>query len=150
MNLPPHLRDGSEGRDRLQRLAFNSRYLSKGLKKLGFIVYGHVDAPIVPLLLFQPGKMLLFSRLMLARKLPIVTVVVAYPATPLISGRTRFCLSAAHTKEDVDTVLQACDEIGDWLDLKHGTVKKRWTLKEVMQRAVELVQEQDDEVPETR
>lgn len=140
MTLPPHLRNGTEGKDRLQRLAFNSRYLSRGLKKLGFITYGHDDTPIVPLLVFQPGKMLLFSRMMLARKLPIVVVVVAYPATPLISGRVRFCLSAAHTKEDVDTLLKACDEIGGWLDLKHGQVKERWTLKMVMDRSVELVQ----------
>jgi len=39
-------------------------------------------------------------------------VVVAYPATPLISTRVRFCVSAAHTKEDIDDVLVACDEIG--------------------------------------
>lgn len=71
--------DGSEGRDRLQRLAFNCRYLSKGLKKLGFIVYGHQDSPIVPLLLFAPGKMGPFSRMMLERY-KIIVVVVAYPA----------------------------------------------------------------------
>lgn len=78
-SLPAHLMDGSEGRDRLQRLAFNCRYLSKGLKKLGFIVYGHQDSPIVPLLLFAPGKMGPFSRMMLERY-KIIVVVVAYPA----------------------------------------------------------------------
>jgi serine palmitoyltransferase len=31
---------GTEGEERLQRLAFNSRYLRLGLKRLGFIVYG--------------------------------------------------------------------------------------------------------------
>lgn len=31
---------GTEGAERLQRLAFNSRYLRLGLKRLGFIVYG--------------------------------------------------------------------------------------------------------------
>lgn len=78
-NLPAHLMDGNEGRDRLRRLAFNCRYLSKGLKKLGFIVYGHQDSPIVPLLIFAPGKMGMFSRLMLERY-KIIVVVVAYPA----------------------------------------------------------------------
>lgn len=38
----------NEGQIRLQRLAFNSRYLRLGLKRLGFIVYGHDDSPIVP------------------------------------------------------------------------------------------------------
>lgn len=140
LTLPPHLRDGSEGRSRLRRLAFNARYLSRGLKKLGFIVYGHVDSPIVPLMLFHPGKMTLFSRLMTARKTPIVVVVVGYPATPLVSGRVRFCLSAAHTKEDCDLVLRACDEIGDVLDLKHGQTKDRWIVEEVIRRAVELTE----------
>lgn len=140
LNLPPQLRDGSEGRERLRRLAFNSRYLSRGLNKLGFITYGHVDSPIVPLLLFHPGKMTLFSRLMLARQIPIVVVVVAYPATPLVSGRVRFCMSASHTKEDCDTVLRACDEIGDILDFRHGQSEDRWSLDQVTSRAVELVQ----------
>jgi serine palmitoyltransferase len=37
-----------EGEDRLRRLAFNARYLRMGLKRLGFMVYGHDDSPIVP------------------------------------------------------------------------------------------------------
>lgn len=140
LHLPHNILSGVEGRSRLQRLAFNSRYLSHGLHKMGFITYGHSDSPIVPLLLFHPGKMTLFSRLMLARKLPIVVVVVGYPATPLVSGRARFCLSAAHTKQDCDSVLRACDELGDLLDLKIGIpAKERWTLEEVINRSVELV-----------
>ena len=42
------------------------------------------------------------------------------------------------TKEDIDTVLQACDEIGDVLDLKH-LPGERWPLKKIMDNAVELV-----------
>jgi serine palmitoyltransferase len=45
-----------EGKERLRRLAFNARYLSSGLRKLGFIVYGDRDSPIIPLLIFHPGK----------------------------------------------------------------------------------------------
>jgi len=138
MNLSPSLADGSEARMRIQRLAFNSRYLHAGLKKLGFITYGHPFSPIVPVLIFNPGKMSMFSRMMRARSTPIVVVVVAYPATPLVTSRVRFCVSAAHTKEDIDMVLQACDEIGGILDLKHG-LGERWTIDEVCKRAVELV-----------
>ncbi|KZV75638.1 PLP-dependent transferase [Peniophora sp. CONT] len=138
MDLPPHMRDGSEGRIRLRRLAFNSRYLSAGLTKLGFITYGHADSPVVPLLLFNPGKMAVFHRMMRTRRTPIFIVVVAYPATPLVTSRVRFCVSAAHTKEDIDLVLQACDEIGDVLDLKHNP-GERWPLKRIMDSAVELV-----------
>lgn len=138
LTLPQALQDGSEGRMRLRRLAFNARYLSIGLKKLGFITYGHSDSPITPLLLFNLGKMSVFSQMMLERKTPIVVVVVAYPATSLVTSRVRFCLSAAHTKEDVDTLLRACDEVGTALNLKL-TGGERWTVDEVIERAVELV-----------
>ncbi|KAI0057297.1 serine palmitoyltransferase 2 [Artomyces pyxidatus] len=144
MDLPPMMRDGSEGQTRLRRLAFNSRYLTRGLTKLGFILYGHSDSPIVPLLVFHPGKMAVFHRMMRARATPIVVVVVAYPATPLVTSRVRFCLSAAHTKEDIDTILKACDEVGDALDLKHMP-GERWPLQRIMDSAVELVNMRDDE-----
>lgn len=138
MDLPAALRDGSEGRTRLRRLAFNSRYLSRGLTKLGFITYGVNDSPIVPLLLFNTGKMCVFHRAMRSRKVPIVVVVVAYPATPLVTCRVRFCVSASHTKEDIDIVLEACDELGDKMDLKH-LPGERWSLQKIKDNAVELV-----------
>jgi serine palmitoyltransferase len=144
MPLPQSMCDGSDSRMRLRRLAFNARYLNRALRKLGFITYGHDDSPIVPLLVFHPGKMAVFSRLMRTRATPIIVVVVAYPATPLVTSRVRFCLSASHTKEDIDTILEACDEIGDLLDLKQGA-GERWPLKEIIARAVELVNM--DEVP---
>jgi len=81
----------------------------------------------------------MFHRMMKDRQTPIVVVVVAYPATPLVTSRVRFCVSAAHTKEDIDTVLKACDEIGDVLDLKHGIRKiDRWSIEKVVTSAVEL------------
>ncbi|KAL1983474.1 hypothetical protein VTN96DRAFT_10295 [Rasamsonia emersonii] len=108
-----------EGKERLQRLAFNSRYLRLGLKRLGFIVYGHDDSPIVPLLLYNPAKMPAFSHEMLKRKISVV--VVTYPATPLELSRVRFCVSAAHNKDDLDRLLQACDEVGEALQLKFSS-----------------------------
>ncbi|KAF5392641.1 hypothetical protein D9757_000880 [Collybiopsis confluens] len=144
--LPPELSSGVEGRERLRRLSFNSYYLHRGLDKLGFITYGHPSSPIVPMLIFSPGKMMMFHRMMKDRETPIVTVVVDYPATPLQTSRVRFCVSASHTKEDIDTILRACDELGDILDLKHGLKKReRWTMDEVSRRAVELVNMPDEE-----
>lgn len=64
MNLPPAFSDGSEGRARLRRLAFNCRYLHCALIKLGFITYGHPSSPIVPLLIFNLGKLPIFHRIM--------------------------------------------------------------------------------------
>lgn len=108
-----------QGDERLQRIAFNSRYLRLGLKRLGFITYGHDDSPIIPIMLYNPAKMSAFSHEMLRRKISVV--VVGYPATPLISSRARFCVSSAHNKDDLDRLLAACDEVGDILQIKFST-----------------------------
>ncbi|KAG1859937.1 hypothetical protein C8R48DRAFT_774642 [Suillus tomentosus] len=123
INLPPALADGSEAHACIRHLAFNSRYLHPGLKKLGFIIYGHSFSPIVPLLIFNPGKLPTF---------------VPYPATPFETARAWFCPSASHTKEDIDIVLRAYAEVGEILDLKHGS-GKQWGINTVCERAVELV-----------
>lgn len=70
-------------------------------------------------MLYNPAKMSAFSHEMLKRN--IAVVVVGYPATPLISSRARFCVSAAHNKDDMDRVLAACDEIGDILQIKFSS-----------------------------
>jgi serine palmitoyltransferase len=113
---------GLDGVERVERLAFNSIYLRLGLKKLGFIIYGHACSPIIPLLLYNPAKMPAFSHEMLKRR--IAVVIVGYPATPLVQSRVRFCVSAAHNKDDLDMLLEACDEVGDLLQLKYKGAKK--------------------------
>ncbi|KAI9224556.1 serine palmitoyltransferase [Blastocladiella britannica] len=106
----------SDGQRRIAVLSSNARYFSQSLRKLGFIVYGSEDSPVVPLLLFNPAKIPAFSRECLARG--IAVVVVGAPATPIVSSRVRFCLSAAHSKEDLDRVLEVVSEVGDRLQLK--------------------------------
>lgn len=105
-----------EGKERLQRLAFNSRYIRLGLHRLGFIISGLHDSPIIPIMLYQPQKMPAFSRMML--ELNIAVVVVGYPATPLTSSRVRLCVSSSLTKDDLDRLLIAIDEVGTSLNLK--------------------------------
>ena len=56
--------------------------------------------------------------MLLERK--IATVVVGFPATPLLLGRARICLSADHTREMLDEALLAFNEVGDVLALKYG------------------------------
>lgn len=105
-----------EGALRLRRLAFNSRYLRVGLRRMGFPVSGHIDSPVIPAFIYQPTKLALCSRYMLARGVAIV--IVGYPATDLATARIRFCMSAAVTKSDLDHVLQVMDQMGDDLRLK--------------------------------
>ncbi|KAJ2985298.1 Serine palmitoyltransferase 2, partial [Globomyces sp. JEL0801] len=106
---------GSEGRHRIQTLARNCRFFASELRRMGFIVYGQ-DSPVVPLLLMNPAKIPAFSREMLERG--IAVVVVGYPATPIITSRVRFCISAAHTMEDLVWALDQISEVGDRLMLK--------------------------------
>lgn len=105
-----------EGRKRIQQLAENSLYFAARLREMGFIVYGDEGSPVVPLLLFNPAKIPAFSRELLRRKIAIC--VVGYPATPIITSRARFCLSASHTRKDLDFALEQISEVGDLLMLK--------------------------------
>lgn len=44
------------GRQRINQLAWNTRYFRQRLTKMGFIVYGHPHSPVVPALLYSPSK----------------------------------------------------------------------------------------------
>ncbi|XP_003971560.1 serine palmitoyltransferase 2b [Takifugu rubripes] len=106
------------GADRLSQLSENTTYFRRKLHEMGFILYGNDDSPVVPLMLYMPAKIGAFGREMLKRN--IGTVVVGFPATPIIESRARFCVSAAHTREMLDTALQAISEVGDLLQLKYS------------------------------
>ena len=47
---------GGDGLDRVKRLSRNSKYFRRKLQQMGFIVYGHDDSPVIPLMLFMPAK----------------------------------------------------------------------------------------------
>ncbi|KAI7882850.1 PLP-dependent transferase [Lichtheimia hyalospora FSU 10163] len=105
-----------EGRWRIRQLSDNALYFARRLREMGFIVYGDHGSPVIPLLLFNPAKIAAFSRELLKRGVAIV--VVGYPATSIISSRARFCVSASHTKEDIERALGIISEVGDLLMLK--------------------------------
>ncbi|KAI8899216.1 pyridoxal phosphate-dependent transferase [Globomyces pollinis-pini] len=111
-----------EGVTRIQTLARNYRFFASELRRMGFLIYGH-DSPVVPLLLVNPAKVPAFSREMLDRG--IAVVVVGFPATPIITSRVRFCISAAHTMEDLEWALGQISEVGDRLMLKMKPKTKR-------------------------
>ncbi|XP_068183118.1 serine palmitoyltransferase 3 isoform X4 [Antennarius striatus] len=115
-------KDGStEGIRRVRQLAENTRYFRARLKEMGFIIYGNNDSPVVPILLYMPGKVVAFAREMLRRKIGVV--VVGFPATPITEARARFCLSAGHTRAMLNQVLHHLNEVGDALCLKFSRQK---------------------------
>jgi serine palmitoyltransferase len=111
-------KDGTDtGAKKIQQLKENSNYFRTRLRQMGFLTLGTADSPVVPLMLYHPGKFAGFSRLLLERG--IAAVVVAFPATTKTTGRARFCLSAGHTREDLDFALRTIEEIGEECDLKY-------------------------------
>uniref|UniRef100_A0A673ZRU1 serine C-palmitoyltransferase n=1 Tax=Salmo trutta TaxID=8032 RepID=A0A673ZRU1_SALTR len=111
------------GRDRVQQLAENTLYFRRKLTEMGFIIYGNNDSPVVPMMLYMPAKIGAFGREMLKRNIGVV--VVGFPATPIIESRARFCISAAHTKDMLDTVTIPPMLGTKWLPFSHQRHKQR-------------------------
>lgn len=114
MNLIMH----GNGVERIRQLARNSKYFRKRLIQMGFVVYGHDDSPVVPLMLFMPAKIAGFVTACLEYNL--ATVGVGFPATKMTQERARFCISAGHTKEMLDEALAGVDKVGDHIHLKYA------------------------------
>ncbi len=98
------------GTKKLSALRNNANYVRRRLISMGFHVFGHFDSPIVPVMLYQPAKIAAFSRECLKRG--VAVVVVGFPATSLLMGRSRICISAAHTREDLHEALKVVEEVG--------------------------------------
>jgi len=114
--------DGTEdGQKRLTALRENSNFFRRRLKEEGFRVIGHMDSPIVPCMIFLPGQLPAFSRLCYDRGIGVV--IAGYPATPLLLARARFCISAAHTREDLDQAIREMVKIADLADIRYDSHK---------------------------
>merc|ERR1712000_64324 len=102
--------DGTtRGAEKLKRLRDNANMFRAGLVRMGCRVLSDADSPVIPVMLYNPSKMPAFSRECQARGLAVV--VVGFPATPLIKSRVRFCISAAHTTDDLNAALAILDEV---------------------------------------
>lgn len=111
--------DGTKiGKEKITHLLRNTRYFRKRLRQLGFLIYGHEDSPVVPLMVFYISRVVCVGREALKRGIGVVSV--GYPAAPLTKARTRFCISADHTKEQLDKALEIIDEVGDVTGTKYG------------------------------
>lgn len=112
-------RDGTDiGKQKINALRDNSNYFRMRLSDMGLHVLGHYDSPIMPVMLYNPTKIAAFSRECLKRGLAVV--VVGFPAVPILMSRARFCISAGHTREDLDRALAEIDEIADLLKLRYA------------------------------
>ncbi|EER06483.1 serine palmitoyltransferase, putative [Perkinsus marinus ATCC 50983] len=106
------------GKAKLRAVRENANYLRKGLMGLNLRVIGDIDSPVICVMLIHPEKIAQFSRECLKRN--IAAVVVGYPATPVILSRARFCVSASHTKEQLDTTLRVVKEVSRIVGIEYG------------------------------
>ncbi len=112
--------DGTNiGRKKIQALRDNSNYFRMRLQAMGLHVLGHYDSPIIPVMLYNPTKIAAFSRECYKRGLAVV--VVGFPAVPILESRARFCISAGHTREQLDWALKEIEEVTDILKLRYAT-----------------------------
>ena len=111
--------DGTDiGKQKLVALRENSNYFRAAMKRLGLHVYGHEDSPIIPVMIYMPGKVAAFSRECLKRG--VAVVVVGFPATSVVLSRARFCISAGHTRADLDHAIEVIDEVASLIGLRYA------------------------------
>jgi 8-amino-7-oxononanoate synthase len=95
------MRDEPERRDRLW---VNTRKVAEGLRSMGFDV-GAAETPIIPVLVGDMWKTVGFWRLLFDNG--IFTHPIVPPAVPPDRCRIRVSMSAEHTDEQVNRVLEA-------------------------------------------
>jgi glycine C-acetyltransferase len=105
------LSQSTELRDRLHE---NTAYFRKEIEALGFTIKPGTH-PVVPVMLFDAPVAQKFAARMY--ELGVLLSGFFYPVVPMGQARVRVQLSAAHTREQLDTVLKAFEQAGRELGL---------------------------------
>lgn len=100
--------------ERLEKLRENTDYFRKGVEKIGLDVIPGVH-PICPVMVYDPIKAIKIADEMLERG--VYCVAFKYPVVPKEKDRIRVQISAAHSKEDLDFVLELFAEMKEKYDL---------------------------------
>lgn len=96
------------------QLEWNTNYFKKGMKAAGFdIIDG--DSAIVPVMLYDAKLSQIMADELL--KKGIYVIGFFYPVVPKEKARIRVQLSAAHSKEHLDSAIQAFTEVGKSLKI---------------------------------
>ena len=105
------LSQSTELRDRLHE---NTAYFRKEIERIGFTIKPGTH-PVVPVMLFEAPVAQKFAARMY--ELGVLLSGFFYPVVPMGQARVRVQLSAAHTREQLDTVLKAFEQAGTELGL---------------------------------
>jgi serine palmitoyltransferase len=111
------LMDGPIGHEKIRRIAENAAFFRAGLVKMGVAILGDDASPVIPMLIVNSSKVREFTRACLDQQIAVVGV--GFPATPFIGSRARFCVSASHTKKDLQYCLDVIDQLATRNMLKY-------------------------------
>lgn len=117
LNLIMGRANSTRGTEKIMALHDNSNYFRAKLLEMGMDVLGDWDSPVMPIMMYAPGKIASLSRACLDRNIGLV--VVGFPATTLLTARARVCISASHTREDLDFALEVLEEMADTFGLRY-------------------------------
>jgi len=93
---------------RLENLWKNISYLKENLNRMGFNT-GKTESAIIPIIIGDEIKLRKISKRL--HELGIYVNSVVYPAVPKNGCRLRLSVMATHTREDLDTALEAFAKI---------------------------------------
>ncbi len=112
------LRRLSESTELRDRLHANTAYFRASISALGFTIKPGTH-PVVPVMLFDAPLAQKFARRLY--ELGVLVTGFFYPVVPMGQARVRVQLSAAHTREQLDTALAAFAQAGREFGLIPGT-----------------------------
>lgn len=95
--------------ERRRRVRAKAREIRHGLRSLGWHVFGEPDCPIIPVLCGTPALAMRIAADLQERG--ILAAAVRPPTVPRGTSRLRLSLSAAHSDEDLQQLLEAFDQL---------------------------------------
>ena len=93
-----------------ESLWHNVRFIKDKLESLNFNVISS-ESPIIPILIGDAQKAVDMSKLLYKRG--ILIPAIRPPTVPANSSRLRMTVMSTHTKEDLDSLLDALSEVQD-------------------------------------
>lgn len=100
-----------ESTELVEKLWDNTRYFKERMKKAGFDI-GVSVTPITPVMLGEASLCQQFSRRLFDSEPGIFAMPIAFPTVPQGKARIRVMISAAHSREDLDTGLEIFYRVG--------------------------------------
>lgn len=98
----------------LKKLDYNTQYFRKRIKEIGYTIKDGTH-PIVPIMLGDAQLAQDLSQAMLIEG--IYVVGFSFPVVPLNEARIRVQISASHTKEHINSAINAFEKVGKRLDI---------------------------------